>query len=131
MQYDKPPETEFQKFIRSTKSGNIFLNVCFRDIESLIYLANYAVCDFFKEYAEMLGISTRKKSSESLLHDHRPLELNTDDYQRVCRIPKKKVFVDYLGFICRKMFPRFFVNNDYILLLGWMLQRFTWCSCAT
>lgn len=27
-----------------------------------------------------------------LLFDHRPLELNEDDYQRVCRIPKKKVF---------------------------------------
>lgn len=117
MQYDKPPETEFQKFIRSTKSGNIFLNVCFRDIESLIYLANYAVCDFFKEYAEMLGISTRKKSSESLLHDHRPLELNTDDYQRVCRIPKKKVFVDYLGFFCRKIVVLYNVPKIFLLIM--------------
>ena len=28
-----------------------------------------------------------------MLHDHRPLTLNTDDYQRTCRIPHKKVFV--------------------------------------
>ncbi|XP_004513047.1 DNA (cytosine-5)-methyltransferase CMT3 isoform X2 [Cicer arietinum] len=59
MEYDKPPQTEFQQFIRLSKN-------------------------------EMLGISTEKKSSNSLLHDHRSLELNVDDYQRVCRIPKKK-----------------------------------------
>lgn len=38
----------------------------------------------------MLGFPTKSKSSKTLLHDHRPLELNADDYQRVCRIPKKK-----------------------------------------
>ncbi|WJX30184.1 DNA (cytosine-5-)-methyltransferase [Trifolium repens] len=40
--------------------------------------------------SEMLGISTEKKSSKSLLHDHRSYEMNTDDYQRACRIPKRK-----------------------------------------
>ncbi|WJX25975.1 DNA (cytosine-5-)-methyltransferase [Trifolium repens] len=39
---------------------------------------------------EMLGILNEMKSSKSLLHDHRSLKLNTDDYQRVCRIPKRK-----------------------------------------
>ncbi|KHN40382.1 DNA (cytosine-5)-methyltransferase 1 [Glycine soja] len=39
---------------------------------------------------EMLELQSRTKSSKSLLYDHRPLELNADDYQRVCRIPKKK-----------------------------------------
>nr|AFK45072.1 unknown [Lotus japonicus] len=58
MQYDEPPQTEFQKFIRLTKN-------------------------------EMLGISNQKRL-KSTLHDHRSLELNVDDYQRVCRIPKKK-----------------------------------------
>ncbi|XP_057422555.1 DNA (cytosine-5)-methyltransferase CMT3-like [Lotus japonicus] len=58
MQYDKSPQTEFQKFIRLSKN-------------------------------EMLGIPTRK-SSNSMLYDHRSLKLNADDYQRVCRIPKKK-----------------------------------------
>ncbi|KAH7532322.1 hypothetical protein FEM48_Zijuj04G0007600 [Ziziphus jujuba var. spinosa] len=29
-------------------------------------------------------------SKQLLLHDHRPLELNADDYERVCRVPKKK-----------------------------------------
>ncbi|BAU02932.1 hypothetical protein VIGAN_11252900 [Vigna angularis var. angularis] len=59
MKYCKPAETEFQRFIRSTKS-------------------------------EMLGFQSKTKSSKTLLYDHRPLELNADDYQRVCRIPKKK-----------------------------------------
>ncbi|KAL2321334.1 hypothetical protein Fmac_030303 [Flemingia macrophylla] len=57
IKYGKPPQTDFQRFIRSSKD-------------------------------EMLGFQT--KSSRSLLYDHRPLELNLDDYQRVCRIPKKK-----------------------------------------
>lgn len=40
--------------------------------------------------SEMMGSQTRTKSSQSMLYDHRPLELNMDDYQRVCQIPKKK-----------------------------------------
>ncbi|KDP44326.1 hypothetical protein JCGZ_19193 [Jatropha curcas] len=39
---------------------------------------------------ELLDSSLKSKSSENLLYDHRPLELNNDDYQRACRIPKKK-----------------------------------------
>lgn len=27
----------------------------------------------------------------SVLYDHRPLQLNEDDHQRVCQIPKRKV----------------------------------------
>ncbi|MCO5567288.1 hypothetical protein L7F22_020978 [Adiantum nelumboides] len=30
------------------------------------------------------------KKQKMMLHDHRPLNLNTDDYQRVCRIPRQK-----------------------------------------
>ncbi|KAK9273625.1 hypothetical protein L1049_018435 [Liquidambar formosana] len=30
------------------------------------------------------------KPSKQLVYDHRPLELNTDDYERVCQIPKRK-----------------------------------------
>jgi DNA (cytosine-5)-methyltransferase 1 len=30
------------------------------------------------------------KNDKVVLPDHRPLCLNTDDYQRVCQIPKKK-----------------------------------------
>ncbi|CAL0332504.1 unnamed protein product [Lupinus luteus] len=40
--------------------------------------------------SEMLNFSAGSKSSRTQLYDHRPLELNADDYQRVCRIPKKK-----------------------------------------
>lgn len=58
MSYGKEPETEFQRFIRSTKE-------------------------------DMLGLS-EARSAISTLFDHRPLELNTDDIQRVCQIPKKK-----------------------------------------
>ncbi|KAE8735020.1 DNA (cytosine-5)-methyltransferase CMT3 [Hibiscus syriacus] len=38
---------------------------------------------------EMPG-SSSAKSGKHLLYDHRPLQLNTDDYQRVCQIPKRK-----------------------------------------
>lgn len=31
------------------------------------------------------------------LFDHRPLQLNEDDYQRVCAIPKKKVYFIFLA----------------------------------
>ncbi|CAM6106993.1 unnamed protein product [Calypogeia fissa] len=31
-----------------------------------------------------------QKNSKSVLYDHRTLELNTDDYQRSCKIPKRK-----------------------------------------
>ncbi|KAL9998619.1 putative DNA (cytosine-5-)-methyltransferase [Helianthus debilis subsp. tardiflorus] len=60
MKYTSPPETEFQKFIRATKS-------------------------------DMLGIASGSSCGEKpLLHDHRPLPLNEDDYLRVCRVPKRK-----------------------------------------
>ncbi|KAK6235691.1 hypothetical protein SCA6_011028 [Theobroma cacao] len=39
---------------------------------------------------EMPGSSPKAKPAKHLLYDHRPLELNVDDYQRVCQIPKKK-----------------------------------------
>ncbi|KAI4304846.1 hypothetical protein MLD38_040309 [Melastoma candidum] len=38
---------------------------------------------------EMMGFPA-KTTSKRLLYDHRPLALNDDDYERVCRIPKKK-----------------------------------------
>ncbi|KAI3714040.1 hypothetical protein L1987_72630 [Smallanthus sonchifolius] len=61
MKYISAPETEFQKFIRATKS-------------------------------DMLGIASGslREVEKPLLHDHRPLPLNGDDYLRVCRIPKRK-----------------------------------------
>ncbi|XVE56455.1 hypothetical protein DITRI_Ditri04bG0011200 [Diplodiscus trichospermus] len=59
MEYDKDPETEFQRFIRLGR-------------------------------AEMPGSLSKAKPAKHLLYDHRPLQLNTDDYQRVCQIPKRK-----------------------------------------
>ncbi|KAH9753141.1 DNA (cytosine-5)-methyltransferase CMT2 [Citrus sinensis] len=60
MPYEKPPETEFQRFIRSGKSemtGSAFNG------------------------------SSRVKV---MLYDHRPKRLSEDDYIRVCQIPKRK-----------------------------------------
>ncbi|KAL3638712.1 Alpha-1,3-mannosyltransferase cmt1 [Castilleja foliolosa] len=34
--------------------------------------------------------SETKESDKQILYDHRPYKLNADDYERVCRIPKKK-----------------------------------------
>ncbi|KAL5765204.1 hypothetical protein ACOSQ2_017798 [Xanthoceras sorbifolium] len=39
---------------------------------------------------EMLSGSSKAGSEKQLLYDHIPYELNIDDYQRVCRIPKRK-----------------------------------------
>ncbi|XP_057997025.1 DNA (cytosine-5)-methyltransferase CMT2 isoform X3 [Hevea brasiliensis] len=58
--YEKPPETEFQRFIRSTK---------------------YEMTGLSREGT---------KKIKNLLYDHRPYTLNEDDYARVCQIPKRK-----------------------------------------
>jgi hypothetical protein len=50
-------------------------------------------------FAELLGVSQNPKPSEHLLYDHCPLKLNDDDYQRVSRIPKRKVFSFAIHFI--------------------------------
>ncbi|GMJ13672.1 chromomethylase 3 [Hibiscus trionum] len=39
---------------------------------------------------EMPGSSSKAKPGKHLLYDHRPLQLNTDDYQRVSQIPRRK-----------------------------------------
>lgn len=38
------------------------------------------------------------KAKPHLLYDHRPLQLNNDDYSRVCKIPRKKVHISSLVF---------------------------------
>lgn len=58
--YGGPPQSEFQKFIRLERE----------DIIS------------FSAPAEA--------APEPTLYDHRPLQMNEDDYQRACRIPKQK-----------------------------------------
>ncbi|XP_075503916.1 DNA (cytosine-5)-methyltransferase CMT3-like [Primulina tabacum] len=58
--YNSDPKTEFQKLIRLRR-------------------------------IEMPGCLTFKSEvTEHSLYDHRPLQLNQDDYERVCQIPKKK-----------------------------------------
>ncbi|CAN6821581.1 unnamed protein product [Brassica oleracea] len=61
MAYVKDPQTPFQRFIRSTQQG---------------MLASPQ--------------DSKSNSTNDVLYDHHPLNLNKDDYQRVCRIPKKK-----------------------------------------
>ncbi|KAL6982395.1 DNA (cytosine-5)-methyltransferase cmt3 [Sarracenia purpurea var. burkii] len=39
---------------------------------------------------ELLSSSFESEASEHVLFDHRPLQLNDDDYQRTCQIPKRK-----------------------------------------
>nr|AQM49845.1 chromomethylase 3 [Boechera holboellii] len=50
---------------------------------------------------EVLGSLTKSKSKKHVLYDHHPLKLNIDDYQRVCRVPKRKGanFRDFPGLI--------------------------------
>ncbi|TYG58151.1 hypothetical protein ES288_D08G199100v1 [Gossypium darwinii] len=60
MTYEKPPETDFQRYIRSSK-----------------YVMTGSALDG----------ATRIKN---LLYDHRPAPLSEDDYTRVCLIPKRK-----------------------------------------
>ncbi|CAJ2636066.1 unnamed protein product [Trifolium pratense] len=60
MSYQNPPETEFQRYIRSTKN---------------------------EMTGSTLKGKTEKNH---LLYDHRPLFMFEDDYLRVCQIPKRK-----------------------------------------
>ncbi|OMO97899.1 hypothetical protein COLO4_14287 [Corchorus olitorius] len=73
MDYVKDPQTEFQRFIRLRKQG------------------------------EMPGSSSKEKLDKHKLYDHRPLELNNDDYKRVCLVPKRKGanFRDLKGVLVR------------------------------
>ncbi|KAJ1403873.1 S-adenosyl-L-methionine-dependent methyltransferase [Sesbania bispinosa] len=58
--YGTTPRTEFQRYIRLKRS-------------------------------EMVGyMATSQSAPRRILYDHRPLQLNKDDYERVCQIPKKK-----------------------------------------
>lgn len=42
------------------------------------------------EFQRMIRLKKMGLELNDLLFDHRPLELNDDDYQRVCQIPKRK-----------------------------------------
>lgn len=79
MQYGKAPRTEFQQYIRMPKevmNGRMLPS----------------------------GSASKRASQKAILYDHRPLQLNEDDYQRVCRIPKNKGanFRDLPGVIIRE-----------------------------
>ena len=43
-------------------------------------------------FVDVVNLSSVQMASRpSLLYDHRPFQVNNDDYERVSRIPKKKV----------------------------------------
>ncbi|XP_019087809.1 PREDICTED: DNA (cytosine-5)-methyltransferase CMT2-like isoform X2 [Camelina sativa] len=73
MPYESLPQTDFQRYIRSTKND----------------LTGSATDNCNKR--------------TMLLHDHRPFHVNEDDYARVCQIPKRKGanFRDLPGLIVR------------------------------
>ncbi|KAK2968575.1 hypothetical protein RJ640_006766, partial [Escallonia rubra] len=75
MAYMGEPETEFQRFIRLRKDGET--------VTPKVHLMK------FSYEHEMPGCSASGLSQHDLF-DHRPLELNKDDYLRVCQVPKKK-----------------------------------------
>ncbi|XXG78106.1 hypothetical protein AAC387_Pa08g2120 [Persea americana] len=72
MPYGKDPETEFQRYIRSTKD----------EMTSSM------------SHAE-------KEIKKSVLYDHRPIQLNEDDYCRACEVPRRKgaSFRDFPGVV--------------------------------
>ncbi|KAH7283945.1 hypothetical protein KP509_34G031800 [Ceratopteris richardii] len=66
----------------------------------------------------LTGVSTVAscKKQKLMLHDHRPLNLNIDDYQRVCRIPHQK------GANFR-MLPGVIVREDNTVALDETVER--------
>lgn len=60
---------------------------------SLVVVDQYS-CSFslFFFLLEMMGFSKGiEDAKKPVLYDHRPYQLNEDDYLRVCQIPHKKV----------------------------------------
>lgn len=91
MQYGKAPRTEFQQYIRMPKevmNGRILPSAS----------------------------ASKKASQKAVLYDHRPLQLNEDDYQRVCRIPKKK------GANFRNL-PGVIIREDNVVELDTTMER--------
>ncbi|RWR86840.1 DNA cytosine-5-methyltransferase CMT2-like protein isoform X1 [Cinnamomum micranthum f. kanehirae] len=72
MPYGKDPETEFQRYIRSTKD------------ETTSSMSH-----------------GEKEIKKSVLYDHRPIQLNEDDYCRACEVPRRKgaSFRDFPGVV--------------------------------
>ncbi|XP_028078261.1 DNA (cytosine-5)-methyltransferase 1-like [Camellia sinensis] len=57
----------------------------------------HAPCTDFQKYIRLRRpdmfhsiVAAKKESQQMILYDHIPLQLNDDDYERVCHIPKKK-----------------------------------------
>lgn len=93
MPYDKAPKTPFQQFIRLTKEGNIHnhfnKHIDMTTIRLLLKIES--VSPFFSTGMLASPEDPKSNSTNDVLYDHHPLNLNKDDYQRVCMIPKKKV----------------------------------------
>lgn len=108
--YATAPQTAFQKFIRLKRQGelSIFQQMIYI-ISSFVLLimsrfSPYTECNNVRTdlfyflllllFSDVFGYRDTKKnndSSKSILYDHRPLQLNQDDYERVCLIPRVKV----------------------------------------
>lgn len=55
------------------------------------------------------GDSSHKASQKAVLYDHLPLCLNSDDYQRVCQIPKRKVLISFFFFLLHNLLSIYFI----------------------
>lgn len=59
---------------------------------SLVVIDPYTSCSISSFFPEMMGFSKGLEDvKKPILFDHRPYQLNEDDYLRVCQIPHKKV----------------------------------------
>ena len=97
MPYARPPLTPFQKFMRSPLGGfhkpsnHESKKIC-KTIKSLnwesptlLNVGKSIYCLFI-----YTGANTIHRTPK-LVQDHRPLVLNSDNFERMCRIPKRKV----------------------------------------
>lgn len=73
------------------------------DASFLVIVLSLLSESMLPKIVEMPGcLMLNSEVSAHELYDHRPYQLNSDDYERVCQIPKKKVRItehDFLYFL--------------------------------
>ncbi|KAF9599806.1 hypothetical protein IFM89_001752 [Coptis chinensis] len=84
MPYKVAAQTEYQKYIRSSRNGEYVLPF----LKLLACRSHYPI--FIKSCGIAVFVGLESSSSNARLYDHRPLKLNQDDYERVCLVPKSK-----------------------------------------
>lgn len=109
MNYETSPQTEFQKFISLARAGeNLKLHRF--GINTYLILTSILVSE------SLIPMDGGDASQSRMLYDHQPLNLKEDDFERVCQIPKKKVWLSF-DVIC------------YIVLVLMVQYVIISCSC--